>query len=272
MKKAIWALLAKIDPLRKLWILCFAFPLILGAENQEARLPPGNMHLIIVADTVSNIAHASLVDFHRMRAEMQIAANYAGMGVIEKNLVGSDYSAEKVYRYLEELSIGPNDIVFFYYSGHGTRSKEMVSDWPLLHFSFFEELLDVYDVVNTLYQKGGRLTVVLADCCNQSLPGFTPTIKSFEKMAYSTYQVPTKKEGYRALFLQGTGLIIGAGSEPGELAFGCNEGGFYSIAFLESLKKELTSQTPNWDDLMQRATYYTHLIDEEQHPIHFVAP
>ena len=98
----------------------------------------------------------------------------------QKTYSGTDFTETKCKNVIRSLSCGKDDIVVFYYLGHGGRAQmgheEKASynqkyPWPDLAFdkaNTNESIngLTLNAVHNSLKQKGARLTVTMGMCCN----------------------------------------------------------------------------------------------------------
>lgn len=99
---------------------------------------------------------------------------------------------------------GPNDIVVFYYSGHGFNEVDEGYQFPYLDLrdKGFQHYggpftLNIESIYQKLKAKGGRLNLVLSDCCNRD-----PTsgaLVSSEGASTRTSSIGWSKENCQAL-------------------------------------------------------------------------
>ena len=128
---------------------------------------------------------------------------------------------------VQNLSCGPNDIVFFYYIGHGGRSigeNDREHPWPKMWLGQREPnmMVDLGWVHDQLKAKNPRLLLTIGMCCNvkQNLPiGRTPTFGvtyGDDSRYYSDEQIA----GIKKLFLESRGDILATSASPGQSSVG----------------------------------------------------
>jgi hypothetical protein len=154
---------------------------------------------------------------------------------------------ENLLAALENVPAGADDLLFFYYSGHGAGDESGTTTWPNL---FFANHYVAYDlIVGTLKAKGARLLIVVTDCCN-NFRDWTPDsqINFRERMK----QTATSQQNYRELFLNQRGYVIATSSQPGEIssAVSSRPGSLFTDDFLTRLYQELRSPgLPKWQNV-----------------------
>jgi len=209
------------------------------------------LHTIIVADTLDGGIGADVDEAKIQKLEKKIRdatclalnPHVIDGGSVKRGGGGHD----KVKETLTGLSVGPDDVVIFYYSGHGTNTGTG-SIWPSLgvegQSTPRSKLIDLEWVKTTLEQKNPRLFIAIADACNVFLPGD----------GSRTRREMEKPDAYKKLFLDYSGSIVASSSIPDQYSHGDpQQGGYFTRAFLASLNKSLGSSNPNWDDIMNVA-------------------
>lgn len=225
----------------------------------------GTLHAILLIDEYSDIAPACISDKFKMEGEVQIIAQKTRMNL---NLVKVDYSKNGVFQAIEQLEVGENDVIFFYFTGHGYRyeNQEYCGNYPYLYLTKTEgHLYDAgtcLEAINAqLKDKSPRLLVSLADCCNNILPYEEPIAMN-----------PTLiGEVYKKLFLQSEGYIIATSSLPGQYSFATNNGGYFTNGFLESIRDMASMDADlndiDWQKILNRTTAKTIISsDSKQKP------
>ena len=206
-----------------------------------------NFHAIIVADTNDKtIGNSVIIDKRKINTLTQNIASNTGLTLIQHNIYGYDFNYDTVKRNLNNISVRPDDVVMFYYSGHSNNSG---TKWPALNLKTRKLKLD--NVIWSLKAKKPRLLVIIADSCN-NLTSRGSSLNNF--MSLRSIEAP-KTQNYQQLFLKRQGTIIMGAAKPGEYAWGnAQHGGFFTYQLLESLNKELaSSNSPNWNQLVKRA-------------------
>lgn len=197
------------------------------------------------------------VDFDRIQQETGVIAALIGYNPSFYCANGEDCSKENLMTILNSLSCGKDDIVFFYYSGHGTRSPQDKSEFPqmCLKYSGYQEekFVPVHTVVETLQAKGARFTLVITDCCNNPVSGISAkTLMSKDGGAMTDNEAIARN--YRKLFVESQGMVIVTSSKKGQTSLGGKRnGGLFTDQFFgNSLYAAANGQIPaTWNDVLQ---------------------
>ncbi|WP_366144106.1 caspase family protein [uncultured Bacteroides sp.] len=79
------------------------------------------------------------------------------------------------------MNINPQDVVFFYYSGHGTRSMHDKSDYPQMCLGLSvnrqSEMISVEGLDREIAKKKPRLRLTISDCCNSVGENVSPKLE-----------------------------------------------------------------------------------------------
>lgn len=252
-------------------------------------------HAIIFANTKSpgnpnkpgdtGIGPSVTVDFERMGIEMTSIASFIGYNLKKYYYYDSPerFSRNSLEQLLNSITFDKDDIVFFYYSGHGLRAANENSQYPemVLKVPYGEvsigELYPLYDVYQKLKSKSPRLTIVFGDLCNSTIKGF---YRDYDAGKGTTTKSSTVCDVYKNLFLNVKGGIIASSSKPGQTS-GCAKyndgsqaGGNFTVAFLESLGYYVSQgEEVSWDALLNDARDFTQEISrpdnngEKQYPV-----
>ncbi len=237
-------------------------------------------HAIIFANTENNgIGESVGVDFKRMELEMTTIAKSIGYSLKKYNYYGStsNFNRENLDRVLNNLNCSPNDIVYFYYSGHGGRAENESTKFPEMclfvndeNFNSRSQLYPLYDVYTRIRKKNPRLTIVMGDMCNSVIEGYYRNDNAASKGATILSKGTT--DVYKNLFLNTKGGLIAASSEPGHTS-GCyifkengnyyHAGGYLTHSFLTVLQHFVThNENINWEALMNNTIAVTRKLTE----------
>ena len=250
------------------------------------------LHAIIFANTESpgskpgetGIGPSVTVDFERMGIEMTSIASFIGYNLKKYYYYGSSnrFNKKNLVRLLNNFSCGKEDIVFFYYSGHGTRYENEGSSFPEMILKVQNgatdaDLYSLHDTYNILKSKSPRLTIVIGDLCNSTWKG---AYKSTGTSKGASIKSSAVCDVYKNLFLNVKGGLIAASSKPGHTsgcAFysgGSHAGGIFTVSFLQCLGDCVSQgKTASWNQLLKETRTMAQKISsddnlgEKQYPI-----
>lgn len=231
------------------------------------------LHAIIFANTKSpgdpnnprdrGIGPSVTVDFERMGIEMTSIAKFINYNLKKYYYYDTPdrFSRNSLVNVLNNLSCGKDDIVFFYYSGHGGRYANEESAYPemILKVPYGDvssnQLYPLYDVYKRIMGKSPRLTIVFGDLCNSTWEG---TYKDYNSNRGASVKSTSVCDIYKNLFLNVKGGLIAASSKPGHTsgcAFykdGTDAGGVFTASFLQCLGSFVSQgQNVSWDILLE---------------------
>ncbi len=168
-----------------------------------------------------------------------------------------------------------NDIVVFYYSGHGFRYPTDASEYPRMWLKTVQDrnpkttnLRIEEDIYNRIIKMGAGVNIVVSDCCNTTDAG---DIANFDAVTVPTRKRVTHKRGKPGdqdaedddiqngdrLFIPGHPLsILATAAGKGEFAGGKAEtGGFFTNYLLDALEECIyeTRLEPAWENIFRYA-------------------
>ena len=169
--------------------------------------------------------------------------------------VVNGWSKAHLEKEIKSLSPGKDDIVLFYYSGHGGRMSNKKGRWPDMALQG-HDLVDLQYPIDLLAKKGvqPRLALALGDCCNSFM----------DRSAAPATRSAKAAGGLRNLFLNYAGNFIASGSEPGQYSLGGSDGGVFTNCWL---KAAYNPANPDWGSVLQSAqTMAARNTEGEQKP------
>ena len=222
------------------------------------------IHWIIFADTqdpnngseVRNSINVYTTQFIDRMNDAIIAKGYLPR---QKTYSGSDFTEAKCKNAIKNLSCGKDDIVVFYYLGHGGRAQmgkdEMASynqkyPWPDLAFNKANtnesiKGLTLNAIHNSLKQKGARLTVTIGMCCNAHSSQYKKHGTSTQSKRYKIVSKKFAKKVGQQLFLKSKGDVLIASAQPGQFSYGGSYGGQDVDCFTAALCETTDSYANN---------------------------
>lgn len=272
------------------------FLLLLTSLLFELPISSQTLHAIIFANTKSpgnpndprdrGIGPSVTVDFERMGIEMTSIASFINYNLKKYYYYDTPdrFSRSSLLNVLNNLSCGKDDIVFFYYSGHGGRYENEESNYPemILKVPYgaasTNELYPLYDVYKKIRSKSPRLTIVFGDLCNSTWEGAYKNNNSNRSASVKSTSVC---DIYKNLFLNVKGGLIAASSKPGHTS-GCayyedgsDAGGVFTASFLHCLGSFVSQgKNVNWNILLENTKSFAQKISpldnkgERQIPIY----
>ena len=237
------------------------------------------LHLLIVADTLDeSIGSACAKDIVRAVETFKALTGYLGIKYFTKIICGKEYSKKNVLGAIDALKPGPNpnnNIVVFYYTGHGFRIPEKLRPFPNLKLKNFKTdirnfrdsaswrkqsrldniiyTLNMEDVFTMIRKKGARFNLVMSYCCNNDI--FGTNAKGAKPGKTKGSGVEWNEDNIRTLFLNKSPMsILATAAESGQKATSNdNFGGFFSYFFKQSMESYCSKlkTSPTWDLIFQ---------------------
>ncbi len=240
-----------------------------------ARGPGSNIsdittHIIIVANVNdTSIGPSAAKDKDEM---LKMLNNLAGIMKVNTNPIiisGSNYGKPALVNELAKFKPNKQDIVIFYYSGHGFRKSNtplanLPKDAIFPHLDlranykqdYMKESLGIDSVYRTILAKGARFNLVIGDCCNAAV-GATNTVSPPPGVPRGP-ELQKNMRNIETLFLSNTPTsILATAANVQELASSNNSfGGFFTYFFRAALNAYLSPlqpNTPTWEALLRDA-------------------
>lgn len=238
-------------------ILLLTFLAIVPASAQK-------IIAIAMANTLdigkNGIAASCKVDYDRFIKEVSIIADCLDYEFTLSSFygfTGEECTKANLLATLSAIQPTNKDIVFFYYSGHGTHAANDNDLLPQMCMKYKsiadqDEFIALRTVREKLQGKNAKLNILMVDCCNNIFPGVMPRFLMRESNATTITDDATTM--MKKLFLENSGTVILTSSKKGQTSGGTDmEGGVFSSAFwdkLEEMKKGAI--TPTWNALQQK--------------------
>ncbi len=137
---------------------------------------------------------------------------------------GNMVSSQNCKNIVNNLQCGPNDIIVFYYIGHGGRNPNDAVRWPMMCMHedvriHPERMIPLEWVHNKLKTKNARLTITIGMCCN-SEASIVPVRKSigYGTNFGSTFLSESATSMIKNLFLKNRGDFMVTAAQPKQVA------------------------------------------------------
>jgi hypothetical protein len=199
------------------------------------------------------------VDLEHLGPMMEASAQITGLTYQPKVFSGTQFRVGLVGDYMRQMRVESDDVVLFYFSGHGSRQKTKKSVWPDLWYRLDKADIDLESVASEITAMRPRLGLVIADCCNNVLT-LSPRIKAAAPHAELDQRVVTN---LGRLFLQSRGVWLAAAASPGDYSYADDNGGYYTNALLHSFNYGLIySEQLSWKDVFEVAAWTLQGVQE----------
>ena len=226
----------------------FALLLLLASFSLHA----AQFHVLLAADTLTEVKKASKKDLKHMRCELYFASKAIGTDFQCTELFGMKLTQKRCLNWVDSTTIGSDDVVIVYYTGHGLRTNKSPSIWPYLYFPAHDEIINTNQFLQKIMARGPRLAIILIDCCNNVIADRKVRRQLDPKALFQNHEKALLHTGYRKLFLQTQGVIIASGSIPGKRSWATSKGGVFTNAFLNSLRYEASEKEPRWAHILNK--------------------
>lgn len=244
--------------------------------NRVEKVLKTKLILIIVANTIDpEIGKGCTKDIKSIHHMFKELSEFMDFNFLQLLVQGADYCKENILDAITILTPGSNDIVVFYYSGHGfSYEKDASKRFPQVDLRS-HPASDKIAVVNAntenlsvlfslIKSRGARLNIVIGDCCN-SLIKFKRDLKGGDdviRMAIKQ-EMDINKKMAEKLFCNHTASILVAAADKGEYAISDPElGSIFTFNFTHNFKLLINkSVDPNeglpWKKLLEETKQKT---------------
>lgn len=225
------------------------------------------IHLLIVANTNdASIGIPCNNSMLLMEETFTNLAGYLGLKIAVTKIFGNTYNKANVQKQLSQLKPGFNDVLIFYYVGHGFRKAKDNRSFPFLDLranpkeDFMQESLNLEDIYTQIKLKNARLNIVMGDCCNADPYATNPMAAADPRPRASNLDFNLEK--CRQLFLNTRRMsLLMTAAEKGQLA-SCNAelGAFFSFYFkstMENALRDVKTSNVSWYQVIDRAKLQT---------------
>lgn len=193
-----------------------------------------------------------------------------------QDFYGNRTSPENCKRAVESLTCRPEDIIVFYYIGHGTHARNEDNDYPqmLLGCGWDEEhkFIPLAWVHDRLKAKGGRLAVTIGMCCNNIQGATAKKAPTFNVNYGNTYMTPTELAAIQKMFLGNKGDFILSSASVRQSSIGgstpLGDMDFFTAVLVSEFEQAAANGSLSWNSLFSKVKNRVHgVTDGAQTPI-----
>lgn len=213
------------------------------------------IHAIAFCNTNdAKVGQAAVVSHDMFNNELSNLAYLLNYDYDFVDYVGNDCSKENLEKKISSITSTPEDIVIFYYFGHGTRAEGQTSPFPqmCLKYEIYDQdkFVPVQYVINRLENQPAHLKLIISMCCNNVVGGVSPKNTMCDAMGPTSLNRINVKN-YQKLFNDFTGTLAITGSEPGQYSW-CNSkyGGIFDVVFWAAMEAVGNNELPaDWNSI-----------------------
>ena len=203
------------------------------------------LHVILTADTnAQDISHAVAIDKQNMnRLFADIAEHFDDSDIY--SLSADSLSEKSINIKLKALKVGIDDVLVFYYSGHGDRSKFPESPWPRLT-PHNGQSIEVKNILGAMNDHMARQVVVIIDACNGEFHE-GPTGQRWPASSIN-------KAAVDKLFKNFHGNVVVTSSKPDLVSYTLkgNYGSQFTYVFKNVMQQELSQNETDWGVVLEK--------------------
>jgi len=247
-----------------------------GAYSKKQVLTARNnikpvLYLVSVINSKDDVIGANCInDGKKISSYFKRVTTFLGIPFTEKRVEGNNLTVNGVKTAIKSIYPGKDDIVVFYYSGHGfSYSNDDNNPFPQLALWYGDapnrtavraSSINLEEVYNLIKAKKARLNLVMGDCCNNLFKLRRQAIYDTVKSMYPPGYFYMNKRTAIALFLQSTASVMIGAAEKGQMAnVSTSYDSFFTTAMINSIRLGLktTGPNPQWTNIIQNAGVQT---------------
>ena len=225
-----------------------------------AKLPAQTIHTIVFVNKCESSERSAdrTADYNKMEKFANDVARRIGYVNDLRMHTCSEFTVAKALSEVRNLNVQTNDVVIFYYHGHGANlSYDKYDKWPSMHLSPIESNNDIstfleHSRLRTELEakcSNAKLVLCIADCCN----GFA------FKQNTATSMETRYKDNIKKLFtgFSGKKFIMISASKAGQLGYSASTGSVFGDYFREAIEYYSATDNPTWESVLSRAQLQT---------------
>lgn len=210
-------------------------------------------HAIIACNTTdASIGPGMISDMNHMNNMVQTIQAILDCESDLKIFDGNTCTRANITNYINNMEVGRDDVILFFYSGHGTHAAGNAEDpWPQMCMNTGIESLfmPVISVDKLLANKQPKLRIILTDCCNveDSRVSIKPKLA---QLSGPTSLKDFNTSAIKKLFLENKGKVIMTSSKLGQYSHSCNYndmGSIFTNYVIEAFDGIGQEVSPTWD-------------------------
>ena len=225
------------------------------------------LHVISVADSNDGpIGAGTAANSKALQSYASLVATLTKLSLNFTQISGDKFTCTALLKSVAELQAKPNDVIMFYYSGHGFAPESdpsrpgtaAASLFPWFYCNPAASRPNLEAISKELKAKGARLVITVADTCNVILP-VTETPLAAKGVI---------EERIRAMFLNYKGSILITSSKREQASWYYPSGGIFTAKFFQLLRDPPDiDHSKLWDAILEKAREKILVSSPGQRPI-----
>lgn len=210
-----------------------------------------SLRVIIAANTNDiSIGNAVSGNVDNVRYFFKDVARVVKMKYAETAIVDENFTCDGIDKAIKSIRTGRNDVIIFFYSGHGFREQSDTSKFPrFLCGAQGQEssTSGLQDASKLLMKTNARMIILIADTCNTiiSEPNQQRSVLVTGKRKSSP------KTGLKNLFFNYRGLLEISSSSPDQFSWYYSDGGFFTDQLIGSLRASTRyGKAVTWEEVL----------------------
>ncbi len=185
------------------------------------------------------------------------AANAVGMTYQSIWLSGDKFTALAVNTAVDQLAVTPDDVVVFWYGGHGLHDPKATDSFPSMYIPSQQSsngygAIQLVEIRQRLLAKHPRLTIVIFDSCSDQIAGYPKNPASLTQDLPWLF-APAAIHAMTTL-LAARGEISMAAAKVGQTAWVTDNGGFFTEQLVQTLRDDVGKGIFSWQQIAQDAS------------------
>lgn len=177
-----------------------------------------------------------------------------GFKVNARFYVEDDFTRINLDNWLSSLHTGSNDVIIFYFTGHGCNDCEgrwsVPNDYPsiwvgLKKTEILQNIKSEKEIFDALKSKPHKLLLTIAESCNRCATGM-PSTNTTDMVSYELFDMDITK--IKRLFEESGDYLVSS-CRKGEYSWGTGIG-FFTRAFMDVFEEEtskISTGSPTWN-------------------------
>lgn len=211
------------------------------------------LHVITVgALDDKKLSSAVYSDFEIMKKNFNFISQNIGYKLSTQTIGNAGFNSKTILNSLDTLKVEPQDLIFFYYSGHGFNEIQSNTRFPIFQLNDFKQnKLLVDNVADLLKAKNARLCITFGDMCNNFLPSGTKSMTRTIKIK-GGFVSNDMNPVLHKLFLETQGYIKISSSEKSQYSNAYEDGSLYTKAFDKALEEAIDKNAEiSWNTFLE---------------------